>query len=101
MTRLELFTKLENDFPYLSKSQIEMAVRRIFEELTATMERGDRVELRGFGTFSTRSRRDRIGHNPRSGEPVAVDAKTVPFFRASKTLLERMNAEVQKRNDRV
>jgi len=70
---------------------VEQAVDVIFEEISAALERGDRVELRGFGAFSVRARDARKGRNPRTGEPVSVPAKKVPFFKAGKELRMRIN----------
>jgi integration host factor subunit beta len=63
----------------------------LFEEITAALARGDRVELRGFGAFSVKQRDARMGRNPRTGEAVPVPEKAVPFFKAGKELRERMN----------
>jgi integration host factor subunit beta len=66
-------------------------VRAIFEEITNAMADGNRVELRGFGAFSIKQRDARMGRNPRTGEPVPVDAKRVPFFKTGKELRDRLN----------
>ncbi|MCZ6610978.1 MAG: HU family DNA-binding protein, partial [Alphaproteobacteria bacterium] len=66
-------------------------VTAIFDEITAALSRGDRVELRGFGAFSVKQRDARIGRNPRTGEAVSVAAKRVPFFKTGKLLRERLN----------
>ena len=91
MIRSELVTKLCNDFPDLSQREIELVVTGIFNEITAQLAKGGRVELRGFGAFSTRSRDARTGRNPRTGEQVAVDAKKVPYFKPGKEMRERLN----------
>lgn len=91
MTRAELFTRLAREHPYLERTQIELAVRYIFEGITDALARGERVELRGFGTFSPRKSRARVARNPRNGERLDVPEKSRPFFRASKTLVERIN----------
>ena len=62
----------------------------VFEQIGSTLARGDRVELRGFGAFSTRGRSERIGRNPRTGDEVAVLGKVVPHFKAGKELRERL-----------
>ena len=64
----------------------------IFEQIISALENGGRVELRGFGAFSVRSRPARTGRNPRTGEAVNVPAKHVPFFKSGKELRERLNA---------
>jgi integration host factor subunit beta len=66
-------------------------VNRVLDEIAAALERGDRVELRGFGAFSVRRRPARIGRNPRTGESVSVKAKSVPFFKAGKELRQRVD----------
>ena len=65
----------------------------LFEEITAALARGDRVELRGFGAFSVKQRDARMGRNPRTGASVPVPEKAVPFFKAGKELRERMNGQ--------
>jgi integration host factor subunit beta len=68
-------------------------VNTIFEEIIDAMARGDRVELRGFGAFSVKSRDARTGRNPRTGESVEVEAKSVPFFKTGKLLRDRLNGK--------
>ena len=63
----------------------------MFDEITAALARGDRVELRGFGAFSVKHREARTGRNPRTGEQVEVEEKSVPFFKTGKQLRERLN----------
>jgi integration host factor subunit beta len=71
--------------------EAERIVSTIFDEIAAALERGDRVELRGFGAFSVKRRPPRIGRNPRTGETVHVEEKHVPFFKTGKQLRERLN----------
>lgn len=91
MLRSELIAKLSEESPDLKTREVERIVDTIFEEITSAMERGDRVELRGFGAFSVRKRDARTGRNPRTGAPVRVGAKHVPFFKAGKELRARLN----------
>ena len=91
MLRSELVTRLAEERPHLPIKRVEQAVDIIFEEISAALERGDRVELRGFGAFSVRQREARKGRNPRTGESVSVPAKKVPFFKAGKELRMRIN----------
>lgn len=91
MLRSELVTRLAEERPHLPLKRVEQAVDVIFEEISAALERGDRVELRGFGAFSVRHRDARKGRNPRTGESVDVPAKKVPFFKAGKELRMRIN----------
>ena len=91
MTRSELIADLAADNPHLQRADVELIVAAIFDQITATLARGGRVELRGFGAFAVKRRRARMGHNPRNGEPVPVHEKSVPFFRAGRVLSSRLN----------
>ncbi len=91
MTKSELIAVLAAANPHLRQNDAELIVATIFEEISAALARGDRVELRGFGAFSIRARNPRPGRNPRTGEQVAVSGKTVPFFKPGKELRERVN----------
>ena len=68
-----------------------MIVGTVFDEISAALSRGERVELRGFGAFTVKKRDARTGRNPRTGEAVPVDEKAVPFYKAGKELRERVN----------
>ncbi len=91
MIKSELIQQIAEENPHLYQRDVERIVSVIFEEITAALSRGDRVELRGFGAFSVKERDARMGRNPRTGESVPVPAKKVPFFKAGKELRERMN----------
>src|SRR3989337_1260671 len=91
MIRSELVQKLCGDFPDLTQREIESVVAAIFDSITDQLAHGGRVELRGFGAFSTRQRDARVGRNPRTGEAVDVDAKRVPHFKPGKEIRERLN----------
>jgi len=91
MIRSELVQKLCSDFPDLSQREVENVVSAIFDSITDQLAKGGRVELRGFGAFSTRQRDARTGRNPRTGEAVDVDAKRVPYFKPGKEMRERLN----------
>jgi integration host factor subunit beta len=93
MIRSELVQKLCNDFPDLSQRELESVVGAIFDSITEQLADGGRVELRGFGAFSTRQRDARMGRNPRTGESVSVDAKRVPYFKPGKEMRERLNLQ--------
>ncbi len=93
MTKSELVNRLADLNPHLTQRDIERIVSTIFDEITAALARGDRVELRGFGAFSVKRRDARTGRNPRTGESVQVDEKFIPFFKTGKQLRERLNAE--------
>ena len=91
MIRSELIQKIADENPHLYQRDVERIVNTIFNEITDAMSQGNRVELRGFGAFSVRQRKPRVGRNPRTGEKVMVDAKSVPFFRPGKELRARVN----------
>lgn len=93
MIKSELVAKIAAQNPHLYQRDVERIVSTIFEEISAALARGDRVELRGFGAFSVKKRAARIGRNPRTGEAVSVSEKSVPFFKTGKELRERLNAE--------
>ena len=93
MIRSELIQKISEENPHLFRRDVERIVNTVFEEVISAMERGDRVELRGFGAFSVKRRDARIGRNPRTGESVPVDEKHVPFFKTGKLLRDRLNDE--------
>ncbi len=91
MIKSQLVEKLASMNPHLLQKDVELLVATIFEQITKALASGQRVELRGFGAFSTKSRRARTGRNPRTGESVSVDAKRVPYFKCGKELRERLN----------
>jgi len=91
MTKSELIADLATANPHLTARDVELIVATIFDEITAALARGSRVELRGFGAFTVKRRDARTGRNPRTGEAVPVDEKAVPFFKAGKELRERVN----------
>ena len=93
MIRSELIQKIADENPHLFQRDVERIVNTIFEEITEALARGQRVELRGFGAFSVKHRDARVGRNPRTGESVDVEAKTVPFFKTGKLLRNRLNGK--------
>ncbi|WP_259782086.1 integration host factor subunit beta [Aestuariispira ectoiniformans] len=93
MTRSELIARIAQQNPHLYHRDVERIVTTIFEEISAALADGDRVELRGFGAFSVKHRDARTGRNPRTGESVDVEAKAVPFFKTGKLLRERLNKD--------
>jgi len=94
MIRSELIQKIADENPHLYQRDVERIVNTVFEAVTSAMSRGDRVELRGFGAFSVKARDARLGRNPRTGEPVQVEEKSVPFFKTGKLLRDRLNGKV-------
>ncbi|MFV2091449.1 MAG: integration host factor subunit beta [Hyphomicrobiales bacterium] len=91
MIKSELVQRLAQDYPHLFHRDVESVVNTVFEEISAALARGSRVELRGFGAFSVKQRPPRQGRNPRTGEAVSVPAKNVPFFKTGKGLRDRLN----------
>ena len=91
MIRSELVQKLCHDFPDLTQREVESVVSAFYDSIGDQLSQGGRVELRGFGAFSTRKRDARVGRNPRTGESVEVDAKRVPYFKPGKEMRERLN----------
>ncbi|WP_018410057.1 integration host factor subunit beta [Methyloversatilis thermotolerans] len=91
MTKSELISRLAARFPQLVAKDADFAVKMILDEMTAALVRGDRIEIRGFGSFSLNYRPPRVGRNPKSGEKVLVPEKRVPHFKAGKELRERVD----------
>ncbi|WP_177200055.1 integration host factor subunit beta [Sphingomonas rubra] len=91
MIRSELVQKIAAKHPDLTPREVEAIVSTFFDEITDRLARGGRVEIRGFGAFSTRARDARTGRNPRTGETVDVDAKRVPYFKPGKEMRARLN----------
>ena len=86
MTKSDLIQKIADRNPHLYLRDIEKIVNTIFDEITDALADGNRVELRGFGAFSVKHRDARIGRNPRTGESVQVEAKSMPFFKKNPPL---------------
>lgn len=91
MIRSELVQALGRDNPELRAEEIEKVVEVFFDSISERLAEGGRVELRGFGAFSTREREARQGRNPRTGEPVDVPAKRVPYFKPGKEMRRTLN----------
>ncbi len=91
MIRSELVQHLAEKNSDLTYGEVERIVDIFFSEITDQLAKGGRVELRGFGAFTSRARDARTGRNPRTGESVSIDAKKVPFFKPGKEIRERLN----------
>jgi integration host factor subunit beta len=91
MTKSELVQALASHNPNLHVSDLERVVNSLVDTLASALARGDRVEIRGFGSFSTRQRQARVGRNPRTGTSVAVAAKRTPHFKPGKELKAKLN----------
>ena len=95
MLRSALVTRLQEEFRTLKAADVERAVDVLLDEIAQTLASGGRVELRGFGAFSVRTRDARVGRNPRTGQSVDVSAKKVPFFKPGKELRLKVNGGVE------
>ena len=91
MTKSELILRIGELNPHLYHRDVERIVSTIFDEISAALARGDRVELRGFGAFSIKKRDARLGRNPRTGAEINISAARVPKFRAGKALKDAIN----------
>ena len=91
MIRSELVEKIAAENPHLFQRDIERIIGTVFDEIIDAMSNGNRVELRGFSSFSVKQREARRGRNPRTGETVDVEEKHVPFFKTGKLLRDRLN----------
>ena len=91
MIRSELVSKLAEENPGLSAREVDMIVTIFFDDIVDQLMSGGRVELRGFGAFSTRGREARVGRNPRTGQSVNIPPKKVPYFKPGKEMRQRLN----------
>jgi integration host factor subunit beta len=94
MTRSELIILVANRLPYLTQKDAEIIVDTVFDSMIESLAQGDRIEIRGFGSFAVKHRDDREGRNPKTGEPVHIPAKRLPHFKIGKELFERINPTV-------
>ena len=92
MTKSELIQKITNKNSFLYQKDVYKIIDTLLNSVTKALKNGDRVELRGFGTFTTKLRDARIGRNPKTGEPVAIPKKKLPFFKMGKSMKERINS---------
>ena len=92
MIKSELIQKIADKNPHLFQRDVELVVNTIFDEIITALSVQNRVELRGFGAFSTKVRKPRTGRNPKTGESVEVEQKIVPFFKMGKDIKERLNS---------
>ncbi|MBI2357776.1 MAG: integration host factor subunit beta [Deltaproteobacteria bacterium] len=93
MTKRDLIDEVNKRFPHLSRRDSEVIVNSIFDSMVGAMEHGERIEIRGFGSFVVKHRRAREGRNPKSGVMVSVSAKRVPFFKVGKELRLRVDGK--------
>ena len=91
MTKSELIDQLAELQQHLAHLDVELGVKSILEQMSASLASGDRIEIRGFGSFSLHYRAPRMGRNPKTGESVALTGKHVPHFKPGKALRERVD----------
>ncbi|MFI5352626.1 MAG: integration host factor subunit beta [Candidatus Binatales bacterium] len=91
MTKRGIIEELLSHRQNVSHREAETIVNAIFDEMAKVLARGNRIEIRGFGSFAVKNRRARQGRNPKTGEVVVVEAKRIPFFRAGKELRIEVN----------
>ena len=91
MNRSELVSVLADSLPHLRWQDVDLAVRAMLEHMSQTLSSGDRIEIRGFGSFSLNHHPSRIGRNPKTGESIAISERYVPHFKPGKDLRERVN----------
>jgi integration host factor subunit beta len=95
MTKSELIDRLAARFPQLVAKDADYAIKTILDAMSSALVAGDRIEIRGFGSFSLNYRPPRIGRNPKSGDQVRVPEKWVPHFKAGKELRERVDLQAR------
>lgn len=93
MTKSELIESLARKQSQLGYKDVELAVKTMLEHMANALASGERIEIRGFGSFSLHYRPPRVGRNPKSGDPVSLPAKYVPHFKPGKELRERVNSQ--------
>ncbi len=93
MTKRDLIEEINKKFPHLSRRDSEVIINSIFDSMVDALGHGERIEIRGFGSFVIKHRRAREGRNPKSGAVVSVAAKRVPFFKVGKELRLRVDGK--------
>ena len=95
MTKSELIERLAEQMNHAQARDIEIAVKELLEQMAQMLQKGERIEIRGFGSFSLHYRAPRTGRNPKTGETVELDGKYVPHFKPGKELRDRVNESIQ------
>lgn len=95
MTKSELIERLVDRNEQLSVKDVELAVKAMLDQMTEALSQGDRIEIRGFGSFCLHYRAPRVGRNPKTGESVELEAKHVPHFKPGKELREQVNLSLE------
>ncbi len=91
MTKCELIDRMTEKYPYLTHRDVEAIVNTVFDEMKEALLDGGRIEIRGFGSFKIKERKERTGRNPKTGEPVEVPHTRLPYFKVGRELQERIN----------
>ncbi|MEP2652600.1 MAG: integration host factor subunit beta [Paraglaciecola sp.] len=94
MTKSELIERLADKMSQVPAKDVETSIKEILEQMAQTLQKGERIEIRGFGSFSLHYRAPRVGRNPKTGETVELEGKYVPHFKPGKELRERVNESV-------
>ena len=94
MTKSELIEKLAEKLVHIPAKDVELAIKEILEMMAQSLSKGERIEIRGFGSFSLHYRAPRTGRNPKTGEAVELSGKYVPHFKPGKELRERVNLSI-------
>ncbi|APE05277.1 MULTISPECIES: integration host factor subunit beta [Alteromonas] len=94
MTKSELIERLADQARQVPAKELELAIKELLEQMAQTLQKGERIEIRGFGSFSLHYRAPRVGRNPKTGETVKLDGKYVPHFKPGKELRERVDASI-------
>ena len=92
MTKSELIERIAKNERHLTATDVDLAIKTIIDEMTAALAQGQRIEIRGFGSFSLQYRAPRVGRNPKTGDAVSLGAKYLPRFKPGKELRDRVNA---------
>ena len=92
MTKSDLIERVASRIAHISKKDTEAVVHALFESMTDALERGARIEIRGFGSFEVRVREARVVRNPKTGERTRISARRTPFFKVGKALKEQIHA---------
>jgi len=101
MTKSELIDKLASRQNQLSYKDVELAVKSVLEHMVQTLAKGERIEIRGFGSFSLHFRAPRLGRNPKTGSSVKLEGKSVPHFKPGKELRERVDTAWKERGQKI
>jgi integration host factor subunit beta len=94
MTKSELIERLADKMRQVPSKDVESSIKEMLEQMAQTLQKGERIEIRGFGSFSLHYRAPRVGRNPKTGETVKLDGKYVPHFKPGKELRERVNEDL-------